>query len=365
MFRLVLLSALIGTVVSKKHQHAPSLLNTKLASSPEASRRRLDGEDDISWLKDYNAVYSNCFHSEQTVVYYLCPRDENAKGRNSCEVECDGGARYLADMAFFIDAFTEAQMEAREYRCEYARENCEYEGDYEYMCYENSENGYDLSYCQNDWGEELDVQEYLECKELEDGYYVGPYCGEDDVSIYLSVFTDEDCTNRADDNSAFEDMFGYELPYSSQSLIGSSEDGENCASCKEHALEEDKNDGDQEDEDEVLEQCENLYEYTSTKCETNLEIDNIDDSGCDAIEDLLTEEQITISRSTGGNGSKSRKLWLAFLFIALAVVGATAYYVHKKKRAERKDKAKLSTTETDKKETLLEDDEKKEPSVVA
>lgn len=350
MFRLVVLSVLLSNVLSSS---TPSSFSRKLLlQQQQKQQRRLEdgaeggeGEEedaaaDMDWLADYNVVYAYCFHSEQSVSYQLCPRSDNAQGRNSCMVDCQGGAEYLADLAFFVDAFTEAQMEAREYRCEYARENCQYDDDG--LCFQDE----NLQYCQEDWGDEMDIQEYLECAQIDDDYYVGPYCAEDSVSIFLGVFTDADCTEEADDNSAFYNVYGYELPYSTESIIGSSNDGANCASCKEHALEEDKNEGDQEDEDEVLEQCENMYTYTYTKCETNLDIDDPDTDGCDYVKELKSTEDVVLNSSGGSTGGRSTaaKVWLSFLFIGLAIMGAVAYYVHKKKRAEQKAKAASITS---------------------
>ena len=342
-------------------------------SAAATRRRRVEGEDnqDISWLANYNVVYEACFHSEQSVVYRLCPRYDNygnsnnngnndngannKNRRNSCAVDCDNGAEYLAHLADFVDAFTEAQMEARAYRCEYARENCEYEDDN--LCFDSNE----LQYCQEDWGDAMEVQEWLECQEIEGDaeegvqYYVGPYCGEDNYGIHLGVFTDEDCTERADDNSAFYNANGYDLPYSEESgdsLVGTQvgnnvETNTQCASCKEHALEQDKNEGDQEDEDDVLEQCEDLYEFTFTKCEGDLEVDvadaDSDEGDCEYIKEIKTTE-ISTKTIAGNEGSKGQvRGWLIFLLIALVVGAAISLYV----RHQRKKQAAGKTSSTD------------------
>jgi hypothetical protein len=148
-------------------------------------------------------------------------------------------------------------------RCEYVRETCEY--DNEEMCFQDE----DLQYCLQEWNENMNVQGYMECAQISEDYYVGPYCGEDNVGIYLHVFKDADCTKLADDNSAFFNVMGYELPYSSSSLIGAfgtdKEGNTECASCMEFKKEDEQAEGDQYDEDGVLEQCEYIYEYTSRK----------------------------------------------------------------------------------------------------
>ena len=98
--------------------------------------------------------------------------------------------------------------------------------------------------------DDFNVQEYLECAQFQEGY-VGPYCA-DGYNIYLGYYEDEGCYTLAADGT-FESLYGYALPYSEESIIQG-----DCANCKEHGEEQDQNDGDQEDEDDVLEQCEEL-----------------------------------------------------------------------------------------------------------
>ena len=302
-------------------------------------RRHLEDAEnqDISWLVNYNVVYVQCSSTTQSVLYKICPRSDSSGGRNSCSVDCENGAEYLASLADFVDSFTEAQMEARAYRCEVARENCEFDDDA--LCYDSS-SGYDLSYCQNDWDEALDIQEWLECKEMEgdgdeDGnkYYVGPYCASDNYNLHLGVFTDEDCTVKADDDSAYGNANeGATLPYSAEtgeSLVGSNsgnnvEDNAHCASCKEHALEQDKNDGDQEDEDDVLEQCEDLYGYTYAKCESDLGIDNADESDCETIRRCGHRD----SRIHSSHRWRRRFPIQGMVIISLRCIGGGGWYFH-------------------------------------
>uniref|UniRef100_A0A7S3L4F3 Uncharacterized protein n=1 Tax=Amphora coffeiformis TaxID=265554 RepID=A0A7S3L4F3_9STRA len=329
-----------------------TLLSATTFAEPLFLRHLEDAdEQDISWLVDYNVVYVQCSSTAQSVLYKICPRSDNADGRNSCSVDCENGADYMANLADFIDSFTEAQMEARAYRCEMARENCQYDDDI--SCYDSS-SGYDLSYCQNDWDEALDIQEWLECKEMEGGedeygnkYYVGPYCASDNYNLYLGVFTDEDCTVKADDDSAYSNANeGTVLPYSAEtgeSLVGSNsgnnhEDNEHCASCKEHALEQDKNEGDQEDEDDVLEQCEDLYAYTYAKCETNLDIDNADESDCETISIIRDADIVTAGgiRYTDGNAASRIGGWFVFLFIALVIGALVSQYMRHRSRQQNK-----------------------------
>jgi hypothetical protein len=284
-----------------------------------------DGEGDYSWMTGYNLKYENCFSSDSVATFRLCPSE------STCQQGCENGADYVADLAFFIDAYTEAQLNAREYRCEMARENCDYDDDGQ--CYQAA----NLDYCDdaNEDDNGFDLQEYLECTEFGDeGYYVGPYCSDTDLySIYLGVFTDEDCSQAAD-VGLFESEIGYELPYSSGSIIT-----DECARCDEHALEEDQNGGDDaEDEDDVLEQCESLYEE-ATKCESDLGTDNADESGCDYIQELQETAGAGSSSKGAVKRSRRRKAWgIVLLLVALLVGGFFIYrFLAKREKAQQKE----------------------------
>lgn len=283
--------------------------------------RRL--EDDMSWMTGYSLVYENCFHSENLVSFRLCPGNQN-----SCSSECNNGGEYLVDLIYFIDAFTEAQMNAQEYRCEMIRENCD--NDDEDQCYYES----GANYCiEQEEEAEFNIQEYLECTEIDDGLYVGPFCAQDNFAIHLGTFVDEDCTQFAQEG-AFENAMGYSLPYgwyTSVSIIES-----DCAQCSEHAAEEDQNEGDQNDDDDVIEQCENLYAAAS-KCEENLEVTYPDTSSCAYLETLKKEANITTS-----NKSRRAKFLIGFFVGALASVAIIGSYfcLHQKQKTTKLNAAK-------------------------
>jgi hypothetical protein len=249
-------------------------------------------------MSGYTLKYENCFANDNIVTFLLCPEED------SCRSGCSGGAKYTTDFAFFIDAFTEAQLGAKEYACEMTRENCD---DDEDQCYTNA----GLEYCIDGEGDDdFDVQEYLECAEFEDGY-VGPYCADDGYSIYLGYYEDQCYTLAAE--GTFESLYGYELPYSSTSII---EDG-GCANCREHAEQQDQNDGDEEDEDDVLEQCEELYEGVSSKCEDGM---GGDTSGCETIEELEESDPAVSSTKSSSNGSSVAKKSLLFIGLVIAIL---------------------------------------------
>jgi len=268
----------------------------------EAEEDAEEEEVDYSWMSGYTVKYENCFADKGVVSFRLCPADDK------CESGCQNGGQYLVDFDFFLDAFTEAQLGAREYACEMVRENCEYDDEDE--CYQN---GY--SYCMDD-DDQWDIQEYLECKEYADGLYIGPYCSSSDaVSIHLGMFTDEYCSVPADD-SAFSDIEGYVLPYSATAEYSIIED--ECANCREHGAEQDQNDGDQADEDDVLEQCEELY-GDSSKCETDLDVENPDTSACGYLEQAY-EEESAIKTGKFSWGSDSWNTWTIVFGVLLLIL---------------------------------------------
>lgn len=222
-----------------------TVLLLSVASAKDGFRRHLEeaAEEDFSFLSGYTMKFEECFRANgQDLAYFsFCPAE------SKCESGCEGGTEYVSDLLVFVDAFTEAQLGAREYACEMARENCNADDDA--SCYAAA----GLNYCEDD-EEEFDLQEYMECANFDDDYFVGPYCKEG--MIYLGYFADEDCTQLADEGTFFN-TYGYDLEYSEESGVSILDNS--CANCREHGAQQDQNDGDQADEDDVLEQCEELY----------------------------------------------------------------------------------------------------------
>lgn len=319
---IALLPAL-ASFASANHPLIRPLTNSKASSELQTSRRLDNDDGDISWMKDYTIKYENCLAEHRLVSYRLCPKE------NSCKKGCSGGGQYLVDFDVFIDAFTEAQLGAREYACEMVRENCE--NDDENECYEAE--GYDYCIDKND--DEFDLQDYLQCAQYDDDFYVGPYCSADDAtSIYLGLFTDEGCTVHS--KTAFYDYFGYQLPYLYKSIFEKNQ----CAKCKEHGKDEDQAYGDQEDDDDVLEQCEELYEEAD-KCEEEVDISNGDVSSCTYIEELIEEEvEVVQASSTGSNGDNwwhgTGPLWIALAVTVALVCTMQCCLLHEVRKRDKK-----------------------------
>ena len=91
--------------------------------------------------------------------------------------------------------------------------------------------------------------------------------------MYLGLYTDDTCTNFADDTSGkstYQALTrGEDLPYSATSLVTS-----DCVACIEqedpNRRDEQEENGEDEEELRISEQCERLYE-SAGKCEANID----------------------------------------------------------------------------------------------
>jgi hypothetical protein len=260
----------VASAINSRSSIGKSLLSKSRALNENA-------EQDMTWMIDYSLRFESCHTVEQynfgengedsgqtnLVKFKLCPS-------NKCGSGCKG-AEYVATMEEFVDSYTEWQMNDQEYKCEMIRENCDctdYNGDddaCEANCY-SAEGMYSTCVDQEkeDGEFEFDLQEYLECKEIETGdeytkYYVGPKCSSNHQKINLGVFTDEYCTQEYDDG-IFATTYGITLPYSSENIVS-----EYCISCSSQNA---NNDGSYEDA-ELTEICDEQYQ-NAAKCETRL-----------------------------------------------------------------------------------------------
>jgi len=339
------------------------IMSAATVSSSLASnyiRRLEDVEEDYQFLRKYNVLYENCFVGdysdvnnvkEPSATFRLCPSSKD------CKAGCTGGGKYTANFNYFLDAFTELQMKAKEYACEMVRESCAedtyYEGDDEgdnyyynyynyYNCYIdagiNAGNEKMYKYCINNESEELDLQEYLECEEFEYGdedgnaLYIGPYCS-DSIQVYIGIFSDMYCTKKVGDPDEYENYENLKYTVNGgKSVILQDDKRRECAKCKEHGKEQDQNANDKEDEDETLEQCEELYSNTGFKCEYGM-TDGKDSSGCSIIGDMEEEEDNFQPRETFHDFYAYSQI----LFLSMLVVGLLfgfGYYLGQRQKGD-------------------------------
>jgi len=387
-------SAAAGRI--SKTQQLPSEISASshLGRSILSQARRLDGnddeEDEYTWIAGYSLKFQGCHHAasyngdaddeddvkvvtSKLAHFRLCPA-------NSCEGWLGGGCSsnygdYVVDLATFAEAYVEGQQRAEEYTCQmYMYENCDcqetddkddgFDREYcEYDCYNDSKkmkgcvdrNPYDDDE-EDDRERRFEAQRYVECEEWElpetddDGnqnngdddaeevqYYIGPYCSANGGAVYLGMYTDDTCTNFADDNKGMDTYkalsYGNEeLPYSTTSLVTS-----DCVTCIEQ---EDPNRRDEEDDDgaeqgpEVSDQCGSLYEGAG-KCESSINLStsgktsDANNAACSYINGIqFTKLNGVVDTSSRASGAAT--LFLVFFAAVFAGLAGVVYNLKKK-----------------------------------
>ena len=254
-----------------------------------------NGEDSMYFLADYSIKLLSCIQGEQvinyengemessTVIFRLCPS-------NSCDADsalgCESG---YGDYAVGISTFLEAYMKQQE-------DNDNYYGNARIIY--------------NQYGQEFDGQEYMECKEYDveenqngnqqnqqqqynnnyngqygnngqqqqnyngqygnngqqqqnnynnyqdTTFYIGPGCSADGTSIALSMYMNEACSYPAEVNFT-QISYGWgSLPFSDGGLVSM-----DCVACY----------GPDENYDyELSEMCTETYESSTSRCEENM-----------------------------------------------------------------------------------------------
>ena len=355
-----------------------SPLGAKLMS--KARRLENDQEIDFSWVSNFSIKFQGCHHVSQwngeedggddgdnvkiqtkrLIRFRLCPTD-------SCSTSSGGGCTsgygdYIIDMNTFLESYYDAAEEYNQYKCEWTLANkCNCDDDdgkgddfdadiCEYECYVSaglvetcSENN-PYNDDEQDEGEKFDLADYVECSqaefnnderrldEEEVAYYLGPYCSEQGGAIYMGMFTDETCTNFADGNggaTAYASLAGQSLPYSQTSVIT-----QDCFSCKEPEDVDENNDGnDAEDEDQVIEMCEQIYEQ-SGKCETGLAatgyIYEANENACNYISGIKVIRKNGIITQVGSKANKTASIFIGIFVVAFVLLAAYVYYLKTK-----------------------------------
>merc|ERR1719232_942647 len=199
-----------------------------------------------------------------------------------------------------------------------------------------------MNYCIRDENA-LEVKDYTDCaqyelpdgddderrRRLEDGegdddedaYYIGPYCANQGGSIHLGFFTDDTCSEYADDYagaSTFADLSGYSLPYSKKSLVSTE-----CMTCMAN---KDENDDDAQQEDEANEACETVYQYAG-KCESYLSTDYPNEAACTFMEGIkVIKGDGTVNVGAPGP-SKAASSFIGIFGVSFFFLAAYVYYL--------------------------------------
>ncbi|CAJ1945236.1 unnamed protein product [Cylindrotheca closterium] len=370
LFQSTIVASLIVSAAALRPNNgipADSKAGMKLLSEARQLNQE-EQDDDMSWIAGYSIKYIGCssllqiredggeegsnLYTMNLAKFALCDSG------NSCSSCGSGAASYVVNMETFVDAYTEMALNAQETACENIRENCDCENANdddacENQCYTNM--GMD-SCIEYEGGEEFEIQEYLECREIENEngnnnnnnnngyyqqYYVGPTCS-NGFDINLAVFTDEGCSTKATGSGIYESMnyYGNSLPYEKESIVSS-----DCISCID--TQNDNGDDNQnnnnnnnngQQEYDILELCENTYE-DAAKCEKSLSGKYYnDDSGCNYINNVLPTLEKATNSITKSSGSRSARTgdgsaatgWAIFFFLTAVVMSAYAFFLYRK-----------------------------------
>lgn len=318
-------------------------------------------DDDMAQEEDYDTVLA----TKRFVVFRLCPS-------TSCSSCSYNYGEYIVDLETYLEATVEFQQEQQEEMCNACQECANYQdGEDEDQddgrrrledaynvdcdsCYDECmkiENMEDNGY--------VDATNFLECQMIYDAeddgktaLYAGPMCASQGSKIKIGVFTDEEC-NLLDSSKDVDDYLmddnGYQMKLS-HALLKSVYAEDSCVSCLVPAEADDGRrrleDQDQEEEEpEVQEMCETLYE-AAAKCEKSHGFDDgyaqydayenqVDQQEvvCDYIDSLKAGSydesgEIVVnggSSSIGGGAKTTGGQKFALTFFILGTVGLAAY----------------------------------------
>jgi len=148
---------------------------------------------------------------------------------------------------------------------------------YEDVCELEDQQNQNQNNGQQEQEEKVDLREFVECMAIENDddngvqYYIGPHCSSDGFTITLGVYSDEFCSVYVGNKVSVADVLGYSIDDDTSALTPTT-----CTSCLAGSnfwdeVEEQGDDAAQQ-EDEVTEICEALYD-AGAKCHKNLNVD--------------------------------------------------------------------------------------------
>jgi hypothetical protein len=315
---------------------ADSNLGMKLLSvarNLEQDEEEADASE-FQWVSGYSLKFQGCHNLQQwnseadedndvkiatkrLVRFRLCPTSTCSASDAS---GCTGGyGDYVMDMNTYVAAYFEATQTDEE-----NDEDEEEEFDAEKYTECAQLEGYDQDDGEDDGEDDEDrkLEDQDQDEDDADGLYVGPYCAEQGGAIYFGMFTDNTCTEFADDyggKTTFKELTGQTLPYSSESIVGME-----CVSCLEQ--QNDNDDNNQGDDDAVGEECAAIYSGAG-KCEVNLPSGMVDDPNNNACSYI---DGIKIVRSDGlvfFTNSKKNPVATAFIVIFVMLFCSMGFYV--------------------------------------
>jgi hypothetical protein len=262
--------------------------------------------EQCQFVKSYSAelakddASTTVLSTERFVLFRLCPGNCTSCTANYGEYLVDLDS-YLESTVEYFQAYQEAMCEACNQNCYQAANNAQ-AGD-DAAAADNAAAGDDAAAADNGGNRNLgknkfynlapdcttcldecdlidnmeansviDATNYLQCQQayLPDdantAVYLGPICASSGSKIKIGVFTDADCLN-IDDSKEVESVSVNGVTMSLSNLLLKSTYTNTCISCKEPVEQNENAEGDaNEDADEVIELCEQLYD-DAAKCE--------------------------------------------------------------------------------------------------
>jgi|UniRef100_A0A8J9SFB8 hypothetical protein len=322
---------------------AAAFSTSEISGNSEALRllisaeRQLDQNSGVSdFIGQYSVKFQGCHHVQQwnndadgeedvriktkrLARFRLCPVDQCSSDRSAGCTSRYGD--YVVDLDTFLQNFVSLQNgDACDQADEDCANNCSSDDS---GCLQKCYQSYGAGYClEEDKAEAygFDVSQYLDCTQIDGGndkaYYVGPYCANQGGDVRLGVFSDDTCTTFAQSGgSAFSNTFGFNLPYSSESLVTSQ-----CVGCGS---------SDGNGNVETNQMCGNVYSM-SGKCETRMAVDYPNESSCGYIEGIKVIREDGVIRSSTVRKSKAAAVSIGLFTTVSVLLAGYAFYLRTK-----------------------------------
>lgn len=330
-------------------------LLTKARRVQQNNNQAADDDFNADWISGYSLKFQGCHHISQwndavdgeedvriatkrLVRFRLCPSDSCSKTSSSgCS---EGYGDYIIDMNTYLEYYFAARATYQQFECSYLTNYvCACNGDNSclYKCFKQHNM---LSVCgqnngNNGQGDDsiISMEDYMSCTQSnfqdETGgfIYIGPYCASQGGEIHLGAFTDEACTNFADNSAmganAFSAIAGYALPYANANVVDL-----DCISCKEPSR--NNNDGnDANDADDVAEVCEGIYTMAG-KCEANLAsgtVQNRNNNACNYMEGIKIVRKDGTIVTADSKANKTAAAFIGIFTTGFVLLSAYVYYL--------------------------------------
>jgi len=303
--------------------------------------------------------------TKRFIIFRLCPS-------GSCESCAYNFGEYVIDMENYLMLATEYFVQDRENFCGLVNQVCEADDDAVKSlglvdCDE------DYAYCANIEAMEengyVESYEFAECIQVwqsdddgDDAIFAGAMCSNNGAAIKIGAFYDEDCSVYRS-GVDIEDYMENGVMFNNE-ILEKVVDASSCVSCimKEYEIPADDDAGNGEEEEvQVNELCENLYEM-SAKCESKYGFDNYwkdeeeyynqylqEDLICDFIGSLESgnydqygEIVLSGSQTQGSAGSATGGQKFALVVFILSTIGLAVYAASLHSQITKGAKADLS-----------------------